>query len=47
LHVMLMGLKSPLTAGTSFSLTLNFEHAGEVTVDVPVLKPGKSLKHTH
>jgi len=47
LHVMLMGLKSPLKAGTSFRLTLSFEHAGDVTVDVPVLAPGKSLQHTH
>jgi len=47
LHVMLMGLESPLKAGTSFRLTLSFEHAGDVTVDVPVLAPGKSLKHTH
>lgn len=36
LHLMLMGLKTPMTAGTSFSLTLTFEKAGEVEVEVPV-----------
>lgn len=40
LHVMLIGLKAPLTEGSSFPLTLTFAHAGEVTVTVPVLAPG-------
>jgi copper(I)-binding protein len=35
-HVMLTGLKAPLQAGATFKLTLVFEKAGEVTVDVPV-----------
>ena len=35
-HVMLMGLTRDLSAGDSFRLTLIFEVAGEVTVDVPV-----------
>ena len=33
-HVMLFELKQPLNAGEQFPLTLIFEHAGEVVVDV-------------
>lgn len=40
LHVMLIGLKAPLKAGDSFPLTLTFEKAGTVTVDVAVTAPG-------
>ncbi len=36
LHVMLVGLAGPLVAGQSFPLTLVFERAGEVTVEVAV-----------
>jgi copper(I)-binding protein len=36
MHVMLMGLKAPLKKGEHISLTLTFEKAGEVKVDVPV-----------
>ena len=35
-HVMLMGLKAPLTAGKSFPVKLKFEKAGELTVNVDV-----------
>jgi copper(I)-binding protein len=35
-HVMLMGLKHPLDVGTTFPLTLVFEKAGEVPVEVKV-----------
>jgi copper(I)-binding protein len=35
-HIMLMGLKQPLTAGQSFPLTLTFAHAAAITVDVQV-----------
>lgn len=35
-HIMLMGLKAPLKEGESFPLTLVFENAGEVTVDVTI-----------
>lgn len=35
-HVMMFELKEPLVAGDSFPLTLIFEHAGEVTVDVMI-----------
>lgn len=36
LHVMLIGLKAPLTQGKSFPLTLMFEKAGEVVVPVDI-----------
>jgi copper(I)-binding protein len=41
-HVMLMGLKKPLVAGQSFPLTLTFEHAAPMTVDVQVRPLGAS-----
>lgn len=40
MHLMLMHLASPLKKGSSFPLTLRFEQAGPVTIDVPVLGPG-------
>ena len=50
LHLMLVGLKAPLNKGDKFPLTLKFQRAGEVTVDVVVetpsaepMKPG--MKH--
>jgi len=39
MHIMLMGLKAPLTQGQTFALTLVFEQAGAVTVQVPVRDP--------
>jgi len=35
-HIMLLGLKQGLAAGSRFPLTLTFEKAGSVQVDVPV-----------
>ncbi|MFP4239831.1 MAG: copper chaperone PCu(A)C [Rhodosalinus sp.] len=35
-HVMFLGLSEPLEQGDSVMLTLEFETAGEVTVEVPV-----------
>jgi len=35
-HVMLMGLSRSLSDGDTIGLTLTFEKAGEMTVDVPV-----------
>lgn len=40
LHVMLIGLKDGLKDGTSFPLTLKFEKAGEVRVNVTAEKMG-------
>jgi len=39
-HVMLMGLSAPLKQGTTFPLTLQFEKAGKVDVNVPVEAAG-------
>jgi copper(I)-binding protein len=36
IHIMLVGLKAPLKEGDSFPMTLKFEKAGEVKVDVKV-----------
>ena len=37
-HIMLIGLAQPLDEGMSVPLTLTFEAAGEITLDVPVAK---------
>jgi periplasmic copper chaperone A len=37
LHVMLMGLKAPLAEGETLPLTLTFETAGSVELELPVL----------
>jgi len=43
LHLMLMGLTEATKKGDTASLTLIFEHAGEIKLDVPVV----SLGHGH
>ena len=45
MHLMLMGLSEKLVEGTTFPLTLHFEAAGEVTVNVPVLGVAASGPH--
>jgi copper(I)-binding protein len=35
-HLMLIGLKKPLTPGETFPLTLTFQKAGNISVTVPV-----------
>lgn len=40
MHLMLMDLKQPLKQGASFPLTLTFEHAPSVTVQVAVKAAG-------
>jgi periplasmic copper chaperone A len=52
LHIMLIGLKAPLKDGDSFPLTLKFEKAGEVKLDVkvrtaPAGGPMKGHGHRH
>lgn len=42
MHIMLIGLNSPLKAGQSFPLTLTFAKAGQRTVDVAVEPVGAS-----
>ncbi len=50
-HLMLVGLKEPLKAGTSFPMTLQFERAGTVEVKVIVQaappREGASSAHMH
>ena len=51
LHLMFLGLKAPLTVGQSVPVTLKFERAGEVTVQVKVEAPAAPAKpadpHAH
>jgi hypothetical protein len=42
LHIMLIDLARPLRAGETIPLTLRFERAGEMTVEVPVQPAGAS-----
>jgi periplasmic copper chaperone A len=46
-HIMLVGLKHPLTAGQTFPLTLTFSHAAPVTVDVKVQAMGHGTMPMH
>lgn len=39
LHVMLVGLNRDINIGDTISLTLRFQYAGDVTIDVPVQEP--------
>jgi copper(I)-binding protein len=49
LHVMFIGLKEPLKTGSRFPMTLRFEKAGEVAVQVEVTPrgPGAAAGHGH
>lgn len=50
LHLMLVGLKRPLSDGETFPLTLTFEKAGTLAVTVMVHKVGAGpgdMKHDH
>jgi copper(I)-binding protein len=40
LHIMLMGLGAPLVQGTNFPMTLVFETAGSIDIEVHVEAPG-------
>lgn len=46
-HVMLMGLQKQLIAGETFPLTLHFEKAGDITVDVSIIKQGDMSGMSH
>ena len=47
-HIMLIGLAAPLVAGDSFTLTLNFDGANPLTIDVPVGESGEAAPmHSH
>ena len=49
LHIMLMGLSQPLVEGNAFPLTLNFERAGSIEVEVMIFQPEETgddhMKH--
>ena len=47
LHVMLMGLEAPLAEGARFPLTLVFEKAGRIEVQVPVLSATAAGSKSH
>jgi hypothetical protein len=46
-HIMLMDLPRPLVAGERFPLTLQFERAGRIVVDVEVRAPGAAPPAAH
>jgi len=46
-HVMLTRLKQPLKEGDTFPLTLTFEHAAPITVQVKVAAAGGSMSMTN
>lgn len=46
-HVMMMGLTSSLDQDEVISVTLTFEKAGEMVVDIPVDLTRKPAKHGH
>lgn len=39
-HIMFLGLEAPLSEGAHIPLTLHFEKAGEIALEVPVLAAG-------
>ena len=47
LHIMLMGAKTPLKAGESFSVSLLFGTGEKLEVPVSVVKPGDLPVHDH
>jgi copper(I)-binding protein len=46
-HLMLMGLKKPLTAGGQLPVTLVFQNAGRMDVEARVVRPGGSAPMPH
>ena len=46
-QVVLTGLKENIQAGVSYPLVLNFERAGQVTVQVPVGYPSEPREDAH
>ncbi|PZR08484.1 MAG: hypothetical protein DI532_21980 [Azospirillum brasilense] len=47
LHLMLVGLSAPMRMGEAVPVTLTFEHAGAITVQVPVQAAGATGPHGH
>ncbi len=46
-HVMFMGLETPFEQGSTVSVVLTFENAGEVTLEVPVDNDRKAAHGDH
>jgi periplasmic copper chaperone A len=46
-HLMLFGLRRPLAAGDRFALTLRFDRAGEIQVEVWVESQRPGVNHSH
>jgi copper(I)-binding protein len=45
LHIMLTGLSEKLTEGNTVPLSLTFEHAGTVEIEVPIRGAGPGISH--
>ena len=46
-HIMFMGLKEPFETGKTIPLTLLFEKAGEVGIEIIIDQDRKEKKHSH
>ena len=46
-HVMLTNVKQPLMEGESIAITLRFDHAGPISVTVPILGLGSTMEGEH
>ena len=44
-HIMMVGLKQQLKEGQTFMLTLQFEKAGKIELQVPIAKAGAMEDH--
>ena len=47
IHLMLVDIAAPLKPDTTIKVTLHFEKAGDVTIDVPVLDGRLEPEHRH
>lgn len=47
MHLMLVGIAAPLKPDTTIKVTLRFEKAGEITIDVPVRDGRLEPEHHH
>ena len=44
-HIMIIDLFAPLKKGTTIPLTLVFEKAGEIKLQIPIVQPSGSMSH--
>ncbi|MGE5731456.1 MAG: copper chaperone PCu(A)C [Gemmatimonas sp.] len=47
MHLMLVDIAAPLTPGATIAVTLHFEKAGDLTIDVPVRDARTEPEHHH